>query len=248
MMRRFSNELSRAHLSGWVVVIAIAGCGSAASKPEISYSATQGPMAAEFDRAADRPPNAKTLYAMARILAAQGAEARSADVLGNTIRQYPNFLPAYFDLSDLQLRQNKIDLAARTLAAGLSISPRESFFINNLGMCWMWIGSYDRALEMFTQAAGIQPLNPRYRANMAVCLGMLGREEESLAVYEQILSPPDAQHNLDVLRQARVRLALTDDGSGLNRQGDAGSNSDPLPRTRANTPASLAVAVPAKGV
>jgi tetratricopeptide (TPR) repeat protein len=62
---------------------------------------------------------------------------------------------------------------------------------------------YEKALNYFTQAAGVIPQNTRYRANMAVALGFLGRDDEALALYRQILPENQAVRNLEIIRAAR---------------------------------------------
>ena len=47
------------------------------------------------------------------------------------------------------------------------------------------------------------PENAKYRSNMAVALGLMGRDEESLALFKQVLPEDQANHNLSVLREAR---------------------------------------------
>jgi Flp pilus assembly protein TadD len=46
------------------------------------------------------------------------------------------------------------------------------------------------------------PENAKYRANMAVALGLMGRYEESLSLFKQVLPKDQANHNLSVLREA----------------------------------------------
>lgn len=48
--------------------------------------------------------------------------------------------------------------------------------------------------------------NARYRANTAVALGLMGRDEESLSLLRKVLPEGQAEHNLQVLREARNSL------------------------------------------
>jgi Flp pilus assembly protein TadD len=75
---------------------------------------------------------------------------------------------------------------------------------------------YIKALNLFTQAAGLAPGNARYRSNMAVALGMMGRDQEALALYEQVLPKTDAQYNLAVLCRARQGLTRNLDQAPRN--------------------------------
>lgn len=150
----------------------------------------------------DRPPSAKTLYALADILAKQGRDPECEQVLTRLIREYPQFVPAYNSLAELQMRQNRVRQAMDTLAKGLQIHAKDPVLLNNLGICWLVRKDYDRALEMFTKAAGVVPENARYRANMAVTLALMERYDESLSLFKQVLPKDQAKHNLEVLRRA----------------------------------------------
>jgi Flp pilus assembly protein TadD len=70
-------------------------------------------------------------------------------------------------------------------------------------MCWIIKRDYENALKMFTKAAGIMPENVKYRANMAVALGLMGRDDESLSLFYQVLPEDQAKYNLSILQEAR---------------------------------------------
>jgi len=99
------------------------------------------------------------------------------------------------------MRQRRIKEAIETISSGLLINPKDPVLLNNLGICWIVRRDNQNALEMFTKAAGIVPENARYRANMATVLGLMGRYEESLSLFRQILPEEQAQNNLNVLRE-----------------------------------------------
>jgi Flp pilus assembly protein TadD len=146
---------------------------------------------------------------MADILAAQGKDSECEYVLQRIIQQEPRFLPAYNSLAELQMRQRRISEAIKTISSGLQIYPKDPVLLNNLGMCWMVRRDYEKAMEMFTRAAGVMPGNTRYRANMATALGLMGRDEESLSIFRQILPENQAAHNLNVIREARNKVKPT---------------------------------------
>ncbi|KPK86345.1 MAG: hypothetical protein AMJ81_01495 [Phycisphaerae bacterium SM23_33] len=194
----------RCLVAAWVVVTAAAWPVGCTPEPTpISYSAAQTMADESFQAGANRPPTAKTLYAMAKILAMQGKDPQCEHVLKRTIREYPAFLPAYCDLAELRVRQRRIDDAIQTLQAALAMSPRDPVLLNNLGMCRMLKAEYKEALDLFTQASAAMPQDARYRANMASALGLLGRFDESLALYQQVVSPAEAHYNLGILCQVR---------------------------------------------
>jgi Flp pilus assembly protein TadD len=188
----------------------------------MSYS--QNAADPEFQAGADRPPTANTLYSLAKILTAQGKDRQCQFVLLRTIREYPYFTPAYCELAELHVRLNEPDKAVQTFQAALEFSPHDPVILNNLGICWLLKGRYAKGLTRFTEAASVVSHDARYRANMAVALGMMGREEESLSLFEQILPIEDAYHNLRVICEARSNgNQLTWSGEGYDlpeRPGD----------------------------
>jgi len=170
-------------------------------RPDPATPKTEAELA--FETGADRPPTARTLYAMARILAGKGQDAQCRILLERIMTEHPDFMPAYCDMAELQMRNGWHEAAIRTLSAGLRRRATDTIIINNLGMCHLEDGDNAAALACFTQAAGLAPDNVRFRANMATALGLMGRYEESLALYKQILHPAEAHKNLGILCRAR---------------------------------------------
>lgn len=157
----------------------------------------------EFNRGAGRSPTPKTLYATARLMAAQNAGHQSEEMLRKVVRADPKFLPAYCDLAELQMREDRPERAAQTLTAGLKAVPGDPVLLNNLGMCLLLKPDYGRARDCFQKAVEAQPRNAAFQANLALALGLLGREQEAEQLYRRILPPADVQHNLKVIREAR---------------------------------------------
>ena len=152
-----------------------------------------------FDTSVDRAPTASTLHATARVMAAQGRDAQCELVLRKLIDEHPDFLPAYNELAELHMRYGAIDSAVVTLEMGLERAPQDTVMLNNLGMCRLLQKRYDEALDSFTLASAADPDDARARANMATTLGLLGRADEALALFYQVMPPADAHHNVAVL-------------------------------------------------
>ena len=198
---------------GWVLVLGMAmaaltlvGCAtSAADRQAKAAQAAEDAIRAQdaFEQATDRAPSANTLYALARVLSAQHRDAESQAILAKVIREHPDYMAAYIDLAELQMRARKVDGAIATLDAGLKVAPQHGVLLNDLGMCNLVKGRYEEALAYFTRAAGNNPDDCRYRANMATALGMQGRYDEALNLYYQIESAADAHYNVGVLAEAR---------------------------------------------
>ncbi len=189
-----------------VLCLWLVGCQeSVKSKNNEKYNLNSND--SDFEKGANRPPSVKTLYSLADILSKQGKDAQAEIVLQKIIQEHPEFLPAWNSLAEAQMRQHHIDKAIITLSKAQKFGPNDPVLLNNLGMCYMIRQEYDRALEMFTAAAAIKPENARYRANMAVSLGLLGRDDEAMSLYKQILPDDQAKHNLNIIRAARAEKA-----------------------------------------
>ncbi len=209
---------------------ALAACKSA---PAAETASDAAQAETEFAAAADRAPTARTLYAMARIFAAQRRDAECEAMLSKIIATYPGYAPAYNDLAELLLRQRQIARAQAVLDQGLRQNSRNPILLNNLGMCAMLNHRFDEALERFTEAAGMAPDDARFRSNAASALGMLGRYEEAEALYLQILTPADAHYNLGVLAEARGDKERAAQEYALFRAGIRGIPLDSRPRVAA---------------
>lgn len=179
------------------------GCESTQSmgqKKDYHYTTA---MEDEFSEAVDRAPTPRTLYTMARLLAARGLEQRAEYVLTRLIDQHPDFAPAYVDLAESYLRRQMTEDATRTLSDGLIVAPNNAVMVNNLGMCYLMTRDYETAARQFEQAHALDPTNDKYATNHATALGLLGQYEQSLKLYQQTLTESDAHYNLAVLAEAR---------------------------------------------
>jgi len=187
---------------GFLFILCVGGCSeTVGSGTNTDWVMDKSEL--EFQSQSDNPPTAKTLCAMADILATQGRDSECEYVLKRIMQDNPKFLPAYNSLAELQMRQGRTNVAIETLQHALKINSEDTVLLNNLGMCWIVRRDYENALKMFTRAAGIMPENVKYRANMAVALGLMGRDEESLSLFRHVLPEDQANHNLSVLREAR---------------------------------------------
>lgn len=146
-----------------------------------------------------RPPTAETLYVMADVMIVQGQDRQAELMLQRIIGEYPDYRPAYNALAELQMRHRRIPEAMASLQAGLKINPSDPVLLNNMGMCKLVRRDFEGALDYFTRAAGVVPENTRYRSNMATALALMGRRDEALALYQQILPKEEALKNIQAL-------------------------------------------------
>jgi len=176
-----------------VAIVAVVGCAGPHPPDE----------ADAFDRPGNRPPNSRTLYSMARVMESQGEDDRARMIYAGILHAEPDFAPAYCSIAEIQMRQRHVDEAIDTLSTGLKRAPTDPVLHNDIGMARVAKQEYAQALKHFTQAAANGPSNARYRANMAMALGMLGRYDEALSLYKEVLPDADAHYNLAVICEAR---------------------------------------------
>jgi tetratricopeptide (TPR) repeat protein len=184
-------------------VVGLAGCQNNGPKSSAPRYSTTSELDEAFEKGANRPPTAETMFRMGRIYAAQGKDDEAYAVYRNTIARFPHFLPAYSELAQLQVRQRKVGGAIVTLQDGLKYGPKDAVLHNDLGMCHVMNGDYEKAADSFASAVANQPDDARYKANQAMAMGMAGRYDESLNKYQEVLPPAEAHYNLAVVCEAR---------------------------------------------
>jgi Flp pilus assembly protein TadD len=194
------------------------GCASE-EKYDISPEAVDE-SEAEYGEGAHKPPSAKTLYSLSRVLAAQGRYKESGFVLARVIAEHPHYLPAYSELAELYIRDSRVDDAVRVLEGGLALVPDDPVLLNNLGMCHMLKQDYEKAAESFEGASKAMPQLPLYRANLAAAKGMAGEYDESFSLYQEVVSTGNAHYNLGVLCEAREDFDRAEEEFKLARKFD----------------------------
>ncbi|MHC4530511.1 MAG: tetratricopeptide repeat protein [Planctomycetota bacterium] len=182
------------------------GCGGPDTNGKQQHKYLSSQEGIEFQQGADQPPSMETLYSMATIFIHQGRFNEAELLLQRVINKNPKFLLAYNDLAETKIRNRRTSEAIEILSTAIKENSSDPTTFNNLGMCWIIRRDYEKALQMFTDAAGLEPENTRYRANMALALGLMERDNEALALYRQILPEEQANKNLSIIQQARSNV------------------------------------------
>lgn len=149
-------------------------------------------------------PLPATLFSMARVLEAQGRHDDSEALLRQLVVGHPDYVLAYYELSDILARQRRLDEALLVLQAGLREAPQDPILLNNAGMCELMRKSYDKAFEYFKKAAAADPADNRYKANQALALAMRGNLNDARAIYGSFLPPEQADQNMKIIEKTRL--------------------------------------------
>jgi len=165
-------------------------------------SPTEDPQS-EWDAAAGRKPEPATLFSMARIYVAQGRDDQAEAALREVVNQDPDFVRAYEELAHLYVRRDLVDGAVAALEVGLQRQANDPVLLNDLGVCKLLQKDPAAAAEAFIRAAALEPDNARPRANLALALALQGRDDEALALWQQVIRPSEAAQNLELVKQAR---------------------------------------------
>jgi len=193
MMTKFAASVALTGLAALTGGCATTGAG--ADRPRTSYDIPSEELAGP------QPPKAKTVYGMARLLRAQGDVEKAELMLFSIMKEYPEFSPTYNDLAEIRLERGHLDQAKEFLDRGLAVAPNDPVLLNNAGVCALLQHDYDTAVQRFQRASALAPHKERYRANVALAMGLRGDVEGSYAMYQQVVSRDDAKHNAEIIQQ-----------------------------------------------
>lgn len=151
----------------------------------------------------DLAPTPRTLLALARILQSQGKDPQAQFVLEKILREDPMFIPAYVELAELHMRNDRVTAAREIIQEGLQRHPNDGVLLNDMGMTFAVKEQYSEAQKYFEQTVSACPQNKKFRMNLAMALGMQGHYEKAYEMYCRALGPDEAHYNLGVLAEAR---------------------------------------------
>jgi tetratricopeptide (TPR) repeat protein len=106
-------------------------------------------------------------------------------------------------VADFQRRHAE---AEHFFQAALRSDPRNAEVLGDLGYCYFLQGQLSKAESALTKATVLEPANKRYRNNLGLVLGHLGRHDEALAHFKLANSEADACYNLAFIFAAQDRV------------------------------------------
>jgi tetratricopeptide (TPR) repeat protein len=141
----------------------------------------------------------------------QGAPVMAAiQQLKGRVEKNPNDTEALLELANANFEIQRWEQAQELYLRFLKLKPNQAGPMTDLGVTYRNLGHYDQALEMFRQAAKVDPTNWQSRFNQVVVLGFdLKRFDEAQQVLAELqkLQPgnPDVARlatEMDRLRKA----------------------------------------------
>jgi Flp pilus assembly protein TadD len=134
------------------------------------------------------------------------------------------------------MRQGQSYDASLVLSIAERQNPSDPVIQNDLGMALLLAGDSAGALEHFQAAIALAPEDARGKANRAAALGLLGRYDEALEAYLEIVPPEDAHYNLAVLAEASGDAVRAQREYAIADAFERGASQEDVPEAPAPTP------------
>lgn len=180
---------------------------------------------AVLEQAAIANPGNKTLLAgYGRALADNGNFQQAFDVLG---RAHSPEDPDWRILSvqgAVLDQMGRFDEARQYYASALKIKPDEPSVLSNLGLSYLLSKDLAKADETLRRAHGQDEKDPRVRMNLAVVLGLEGKQAEAEGIVKAGLPPDEASSQVAELKRLLARKEASSDRSIGHASGKVRSN------------------------
>ena len=120
-----------------------------------------------------------------------GGMVQAANLLSKAIQSAPGLTVARRFLVLTHLRAGQVDRAMGALPADLDNKSTDSAMLSMAGQVFMVKGEFERAQQLFTRAAQLDPNDPAKRTSVAISQLMLGKTEAALSSLQAIASGDD---------------------------------------------------------
>ena len=117
----------------------------------------------------------------------RGDTAKAEAEYRTAIRLQPDFGPAFVNLSDLYLRNNRESEIDALLAQGLKAAPNDAALLHATGLLRIREKRVPESLALLKRAADAQPANARYAYVYGVALQSTNRTPDAIAVLQGAL-------------------------------------------------------------
>ena len=167
----------------------------------------------------NHPQDVEISIAYAKALAAQGNFEQALNVIDSSINpdspswQALNVKGAILD----QMRRNTE--ARQVYNQALLIAPNEAAIHANLGLSYAMTGDLPAAEQHLRSAVAGSNATSQIRQNLALVLGLQGRFDEALAIYQAELPPDQVEANMAYIRSLLTQQDRWDLIAGTNLEG-----------------------------
>lgn len=142
----------------------------------------------EFDHAIGLSPNNPIRYDMvAELLFKAGDYVGAENYLMRAIQLELAYPDLYAQLARALFAQKKPERAAQFLEKALLREPKNTSFLNSLGICYRELGKVDLALDKYNQALKINPEDVKVLFNKSLCLIFLEEFDRAQKTLEFLL-------------------------------------------------------------
>ncbi len=115
------------------------------------------------------------------------------------LRYDANYAPAYDGLGVVCFLEGYLWQAEKFFKKAVELDPGRADFQNNLGFLYLHKRNFLLAEKRFRRCLSIDPNFTKAINNLGSCLALLAREEEALAVFQEIMSKSEALNNMGVV-------------------------------------------------
>ncbi|MDG0994173.1 MAG: tetratricopeptide repeat protein [Akkermansiaceae bacterium] len=147
-----------------------------------------------------------------------GGLKQAADYYQSALKISPSFRRAHRGLGFIYVRENDWDKALASLSEAIRLGDQDGSTYGQLAYGRMHKDQYASALQAFRLAQITQPENIHWKAGVAQCLQHLKRNEEALALLDEVIAVRPREVSYYLL-QSSIHLAM-------DRQDEAITNLD----------------------
>lgn len=97
------------------------------------------------------------------------------------------FQQGILNLANAYSYQGKFEKAIQVYEMGISSTPENANFYNNLGMTYNDLKDYEKAQECIHKAIELMPDDMGFKGNLAFLFTQMGKHEEAVLIYDEVL-------------------------------------------------------------
>jgi tetratricopeptide (TPR) repeat protein len=191
--------------SPWATVQASEKRPSSPTAPKVAAERGTARKSADAQRPADQEPVAMAIL-RGRNFERSGDYEKARQLYEELAKKHPDSPQLAHRLGVVADCQRRHAEAEHYFQAALSAEPRNAEVLADLGYCYFLQGQLSKAESALLKATLVEPANKRYRNNLGLVLGHLGRHDEALAHFKLANSEADACYNLAFIFAAQERV------------------------------------------